>query len=331
MDNHENSVSRRDFVKTTAVGLGALGAAALPGAGVAEAAQGMAQAAAHGAHDKLVITLSPSGRGSLLPASEQRAEGDVAAHAAAALAGINAGAAIVHLRGTSRNVAQPGQNLLNQPDLDNWRQLTEAVRSKSSVIINYGASAMTPAVRKSLLTLKPDAASFLVGHHYGGLTLPLDAQKQYAVDHLAAGVLPEVEVFHTGDVANLNDLVATGLLRPPYCVTIFMEYSRYYRVPATVQQLEAMVALMPPGTHWTLCVRGPKHLEMAAVALALGGHVRTGLENDVELAPGKPARTQAECVERIVQLARSLGREVASAADARQALGLPRKPETVKV
>ena len=321
-----DNVSRRDLLKTAAVGVGALGAAALPGA--AEAAQGPTRPVAETAHEKLVITLSPSGAGSLLP---QRGQRDVKTHAADALEGINAGAAIVHLRGESKNVAQrPAQNLLNQPDMENWRQLTEAVRSKSNAIINFGASAMTPAVRKALLALKPDAGSFLVGHHYGGLTLLPDAQKQYAIDHLAAGVLPEVEVFHTGDVANFNDLAAAGLLKPPYCVTVFLDYSRYYRVPATPQQLDAMVSLLPPNTHWTICVRGPKHLDMAAYAIAKGGHVRTGLENDVELSPGKPARTQAECVERIVQLARSLGREIATIAEARQQLALPRKPEMVK-
>ena len=46
---------------------------------------------------------------------------------------------------------------------------------------------------------------------------------QYAIDHLEAGVLPEVEIFHTGDMANFNALVEKGLLRPPLCVTLFIE------------------------------------------------------------------------------------------------------------
>jgi len=324
--------SRRQFVKTAAVGLSGLSLAALAGG---EKAHGDSQVAGAPAarvdvREKLVITLSPSGQSTLLPASAQPQDTAVSTHAAAALEGVSAGAAIIHVRGASKNVARGPGTVLNEPDLANWRQLTEAVRSKSNVVINYGASAMTPPVRKSLLALKPDAASFLVGHHYGGLPVPVDAQRQYAIDDLAAGVLPEVEVFHTGDVANLVALVETGLLRPPYCVTVFLNYSSYYRVPATPQQLDAMVAMLPPRTHWTLCVRGPNHLDMAAIAIARGGHVRTGLENNVELSPGKPARTQGECVGRIVQLARSLGREIASPNDARQLLGLPRRPEVVK-
>jgi len=330
--NHLRNPSRREFVGTAAIGLGGLGAAGLTGVGTVDAASQGARppAAPAGGDERLVITLSPSGQSTLLPRSSQYEAGDVQAHAAAALDGIGAGAAIVHLRGASKNVGRgPGPSLLNQPDLENWRQLTEAVRAKSKAIINYGASAMTPPVRKELLALKPEAGSFLVGHHYGGMTVPVEAQRQYATDYLAAGVLPEVEVFHSGDVANFLALVETGLLRPPYCVTVFLNYSPYYKVPATPLQLEATVAMLPPKTHWTVCVRGPKHLDMAAAAIAAGGHVRTGLENDVELSPGRPARTQGECVERIVQLARSLGREVGSPEDARRQLGLPRQREVV--
>lgn len=77
-------------------------------------------------------------------------------------------------------------------------------------------------------------------------------------------------------------------------------------------------------------MRGAKHLDIAAAAISMGGHVRTGLENDMELSPGRPARTQRECVERIAQLARSMGRDIASPEDARRQLALPRKPEVVK-
>lgn len=324
MSEHETSpnVSRRDFVKTTALGVGGVGTAAWAGMGapVAAAAQEQPATERAGTHEKIAITVSPSGRSSL-PGSPQTDTRDTNAHAAAALEGINAGAAIVHVRGG--NIPGGGG-----PNLDRWRQLTELIRSKSNAIVNYGSSAMSPPVRKTLLTLKPDAGSVLVGHHFGGTSMSFENQQQYLIDHLAAGVLPEIELFHSGDVANMNRLIETGLLRPPYCVTVFLNYNAYYRVPPTVQQLEAMLALLPTNTHWTLNVKGEKQFEMAAYAISRGGHVRTGLENNVEVA-GRPAKSNAECVERIVQIARSLGREIASPADARQALALPRTPEIV--
>jgi 3-keto-5-aminohexanoate cleavage enzyme len=144
---------------------------------------------------------------------------------------------------------------------------------------------------------------------------------------MEAGVLPEVEIFHSGDIANLNVHVNSGLLRPPYHVTLFFNYSTYYGVQPSVLELQAWLAQLPPGTHWTVQTKGPKQLEMAAYAIMWGGHVRTGLENGVELAPGRPATTQGECVEQMVRLARTLGREVATPQETRHMLGLPRKPE----
>lgn len=328
-DKQQPNLSRRDFVKTAAVGLGGMSAAAVTGVGAqpAEAVQISDRlppaAEGVGAIDKLVITLAPSGRAPNLPSQPDMRIPKL--HADAALEGFNAGASIVHVRGTQLTGDQRG------PDLDNWREVTSLVRSRCDMVINYGSSAMVPSVRKRLLALKPDAGSVLVGHHYGGLPIPAENARQSVLDHLEAGVLPEVEIFHSGDIANLNVLVKAGLLRPPYQVTLFFNYASYYGVPPSLLELQSRLALLPPNTHWTVQTRGPRQLEMAAYAIMWGGHVRTGLENGVELAPGRPATSQGECVEQIVRLARDLGREVATPQEARKMLGLPRKPEKPNV
>lgn len=330
-NDNKSALSRRDFVATAALGLGGMSAALLSGeAARAEAAQasggpGARPAGAEGGMPKLIITVSPSGRAPNLPSQPDMRVPKL--HADAVLEGFHAGASIVHLRGTRVTNDPKIPQGLRGPDLDNWKEVTSLVRSQSDIVVNFGSSAMEPDVRKPLLALHPDAGSFLVGHHYGGMAVPAEKQRRSALDHLAAGVLPEVEIFHTGDLANLNLLIRTDVLRPPYCATLFFDYTKYYAVPATLAQLQNLLALLPPNTHWTVCVKGPQHLEMAAHAIALGGHVRTGLENEVELAPGRPARTQAECVERIVRLAQDLGRPVATPQEARAMLGLPRKPE----
>jgi 3-keto-5-aminohexanoate cleavage enzyme len=275
--------------------------------------------------DKLVITVSPSGQAPNLPSQPDMRVPKL--HADAILEGFNAGASVVHIRGTRVTEDPKIPQGLRGPTLDNWKEVTNLVRSRCDIVVNFGSSAMEPNVRKPLLALKPDSGSFLVGHHYGGMSVPVEKQRRSALDHLEAGVLPEVEIFHTGDMANLNMLIKTGVIRPPYCVTLFFDYTHYYSVPATLPQLQNQLALLPPNTHWTVCVKGPKHLEMAAYAIVLGGHVRTGLENEVELAPGRLAKSQRECVERIVRLAQDLGRPVATPQEAREMLGLPRKPE----
>jgi len=329
------TLSRRDFVTTAAMGLGGVGATVLAGERAlrGEPAQAGERpsggAGGDGAMTKLVITVSPSGAAANLPSQPDMSVPKL--HADAVLEGFHAGASIVHLRGTRVSDDPKIPQGQRGPAIDNWREATELVRSRSDIVINFGSSAMEPDVRKPLLALKPDAGSFLVGHHYGGMAVPFEKARRAARDYLEAGVLPEVEIFHTGDTANLNMLVKTGVLRPPYCVTLFFDYTSYYAVPPTLAQLQNQLALLPPNTHWTVCVKGPKHLEMAAHAIALGGHVRTGLENEVELAPGRPAKSQGECVERIVRLAQDLGRQVATPQEARAMLGLPRKPEELNV
>jgi 3-keto-5-aminohexanoate cleavage enzyme len=329
-DGNKPTLSRRDFVATAAVSICGMTATLLSGA--ADAAQESERRTPSGVAasvmNKLIITVSPSGAD-----PHQTSRTDIAKdpkrHADAILEGFHAGASVVHIRGASAVEKNPDVLHGHGADLDNWKEVTDLVRSRCNIVINYGSSAMEPLVRKSLLALKPEAASFLVGHHYTGMAVLPDFQRQSALNHLEAGVLPEVEIFHTGDMANLNALIKTGMLRSPYCVTLFFNYDAYYAVPPTVPLLQGQLGLMPTNTHWTICAKGPKHLEMAAHAITLGGHVRTGLENDVELAPGRFAKSQAECVERIVRLAQDLGREVATPEEARQILGLPRRPEKI--
>lgn len=340
-DQRNPDLSRRDFVRTAAAGLGGISAAALGGASVPPAAAQTGDAPLPtgnkprigGLHDKLVITLSPSGRAS----KDLPTQGDMRdpkQHADAAVEGFNAGAGIVHLRGQnlpSDPYPQGGPRPSSRPDLKNWGELTTLVRSRCNIVVNFGSAGMNPANRKNLLTLKPEAGSVLVSHHYLGLNVPEENIRQSLIDHMEAGVLPEVEIFHTGELANLNRMVDAGLIKPPFCVTIFFNWNPYHGVQPSLTQLQARLELLPPNTHWTMCAKGVGHLEMSALAISLGGHVRTGLEMNVQLANGRMARTQGECVERMVQLARALGRDVATPAEARQQLGLPRKPEKPRV
>ncbi len=278
--------------------------------------------------DKLVITISPSGRAANLPSQPDMRVPKL--HADAVVESFNAGASIVHLRGT-RVTENPEIPIgWREPALDNWREVTSLIRSRCDIVINYGSAAMELSVRKPLLALKPEAGSFLIGHYPGGMLVPVEFQQQSARNHLEAGVLPEVEIGHSGEIGNLNLLVKAGLLHPPYCVTLFFNFFASLSAPPTLLELQSRLALLPPNTHWTVCVRGPAELEMAAYAIILGGHVRTGLEHNIEIAPGRPASSQGEVVERIVRLAHDLGREVATPQEARKMLGLPRKPEKPK-
>jgi 3-keto-5-aminohexanoate cleavage enzyme len=64
---------------------------------------------------------------------------------------------------------------------------------------------------------------------------------------------------------------------------------------------------------------------MATMAIILGGHVRVGFEDNIYISKGVRAKSNAELVEKIVRLAKELGREIATPYDARRILNLPSK------
>jgi 3-keto-5-aminohexanoate cleavage enzyme len=93
-------------------------------------------------------------------------------------------------------------------------------------------------------------------------------------------------------------------------------------VPATIAQVEHMRRLLPPNALWSVCATGRAQLPLNAYCLIAGGHVRTGLEDNLHYARDVPA-TNASLVERIVRLAGELGRPVATPDQARELLALP--------
>ena len=89
-----------------------------------------------------------------------------------------------------------------------------------------------------------------------------------------------------------------------------------------------MVAHLPSGRriNWNVSVMDPAtQWKILAQAIGMGGHVRVGWEDNPYLEDGTPASTNALLVEKIVRIARELGREIASAAEARQILGIGRR------
>jgi 3-keto-5-aminohexanoate cleavage enzyme len=92
-------------------------------------------------------------------------------------------------------------------------------------------------------------------------------------------------------------------------------------VPATVAQVEHMRRLIPPGSPWSVCAIGAAQLPLNAYCILAGGHVRTGLEDNLYYARGDRA-TNARLVERAVRLAGELQRPVATPSQAREILGV---------
>ena len=92
--------------------------------------------------------------------------------------------------------------------------------------------------------------------------------------------------------------------------------------PATVQNLCWLVNAIPAGSTWTATGIGRHAFTLAAAAIAMGGNVRVGFEDNLYLEKGVLAKSNGELVAKVARIAKEMGREIATPAEAREILGL---------
>jgi uncharacterized protein (DUF849 family) len=143
------------------------------------------------------------------------------------------------------------------------------------------------------------------------------------------GIKPEWEVFSpTHLLQDVSALLKAGYDEPPYFINFVLGADRGFQgaMPYSPKILQSMVDLMPEGAIFNVSAIGIAQLNAALQSLLLGGPVRVGLEDNLYYAQGQLA-TNVQLVERIVRIIRDLGMEPATPAEARQIIGLPRRPQ----
>lgn len=233
-----------------------------------------------------------------------------------------AGAAIVHIH--VRN-----DDGVVTCDPKRYAAVRQLIRARGSdVIINMstggGAGRISDEERMAPVALAPEIASFDCGSlnfgHGVFINSPafLDELARRMAEH---GVLPEIECFEPGHIANALRLIDEGKLRPPFWFQFVLGVRG--GSPGTVKQLVHMVDMLPPGAQWSVCGIGRAQLPLGVTAMTMGGHVRTGLEDNLYYHKGQLATSNAQLVSRLVRIAGELGRPVATPNEAREILGLP--------
>lgn len=139
----------------------------------------------------------------------------------------------------------------------------------------------------------------------------------------AIGVLPELELFDTGNLRLAIHLIEEGVLKIPAMFQICLGVP--WGAPATPEAMIFMRNMLPTGSFWTGFGIGGQQFPMVAQAILLGGHVRVGLEDNLYLERGVLAPSNAALVEKAVKIVTALDAVPASPADARRILGLPLK------
>lgn len=140
---------------------------------------------------------------------------------------------------------------------------------------------------------------------------------------VARGIKPELECFDFGMINAANMLIGKGLLgEPPYYFNLLL--GSRYSVPATARHLSNMIEDLPPQSLWSAAGIGLFQLPMNALAIAMGGHCRVGLEDNIyqTFDRGELATNQG-LVDRVADLAESFGRPLASSRKARELMKLP--------
>lgn len=257
--------------------------------------------------------------------------------------GIDAGAAISHIHGPRILDAetQPDGSRLSSLDIPGWGRMQEMIASQRDTIMQFGIAGGRFNQRKALLAAhRPDMISVAFVPHdecfdYEPPRVPKEIYgihtraelEEYCRICDARGVMIEVEAFHTGGFWNARRMAGLGLLKTPGWVTCFFGWRGGSWTPPTADAVLYMKRYVPEGFHWNASVMDPQeHWKVLSTVIAEGGHVRVGMEDNPFIEEGVYARTNGELVEKIVRIARDLGRDIATPDEAREMLQLPRKP-----
>jgi len=250
----------------------------------------------------------------------------------------NHGATIVHCHFRDQ---RPGMGALPTWDLRSVGAILAAIRDRvPGIIINMSTGVVGPDISGPLACLEafePEIAACNAGSlNYLKLKRdgqwawppmvfdnPVEKVESYLEVMAAHGIIPEFECFDTGIVRSVALFKQAGLFEGDPHISLVMGIASGQA--ARAEWLPLLVDEMLPGSHWQTIVIGREEVwDVHRRALELGGDVRTGLEDTFYLPNGGRARTNGELVEALADLAREVGREIATADDARRMLGITR-------
>lgn len=259
--------------------------------------------------------------------------------AQSAVEAARAGAAVVHIHVRDPRTGAPSM------DLDLYRRVVDLISaSGTDVIVNLttgagarfvpgadtpgiggkGTTLTTPETRVAhVVALRPEICSLDVGTMNMGEQAFVNTPghlRAMAAAVSAAGVRPELEVFDAGHVMLAHAMLDRGELPQPALFQLCLGVT--WGAPATPESMLHMRGLLPAGSTWFAFGVGRAQFPMVALATILGGNVRVGLEDNLYIERGQFAESNAVLVAKAAGIVRALGRDVATAAQAREILGL---------
>ncbi len=268
----------------------------------------------------------------------------------------DAGAASVHIHARDPKTARP----TTEPAI--YREIAAGIKARSNVIVcitTGGTATMTPDERAQVVpALKPELASFNmgsinfsihpIGDRYKDEDYKYPWEKELVVgskDSIFRNTFgdierliqlfkehntkPEFELYDVGHLYNLQFLIRRGIIKFP----VWLQFVTGIlggigaNVDEVVHMKQTADRLLGADNYiWSVIGAGyPAEFNLATLGIIMGGHARVGLEDNIFVEKGVLAKSNAELVEKVVRIARELGREIATPDEARRILGLKGK------
>ncbi|HEY3031678.1 MAG TPA: 3-keto-5-aminohexanoate cleavage protein [Bradyrhizobium sp.] len=258
----------------------------------------------------------------------------------ACLGAAEAGAAIVHI-----HVREPGSGKPSM-ELAYYREVVERIRAKNTqLILNIttgpggrfvpspdepriaaaGTTLMAPEKRvEHIAVLRPEICTIDLNTMNSGKEVVINTPgnvRRMAKVMRDAGVKPEIELFDSGDIALMRDLLKDGTLEGPALCSFVMGVR--YGFQASPETVLYARNLLPADAEFTAIGIGKAAFTAVAQSYLAGGHVRVGLEDTVYLSRGQLASSNAALVEKARHIVKDLGGQIATPREAREIIGLP--------
>lgn len=232
---------------------------------------------------------------------------------------VDLGVSVAHLHVRDENeIPTSNKNIFNDllhkiehAGIDVITQLSTGARGGENTI----------AYRSQMLDLNCEMASLSTGS--SNFPTSVNANPPELIEALASkmfknNIKPEIEIFDLAMIKHANYLVKKGILKPDLHFNLVMNVPG--SIPGTPRNLMFLIESLPQGSTFSVSGIGKSHLQMLGMAILLGGHVRTGLE-DVLTLDGQTT-SNIELVKQVINISKALKREIASVDDARNILNL---------
>ncbi len=250
-----------------------------------------------------------------------------------ALRAVNAGASIVHIHAREDDGTPSWRTEV-------FEDIQKEVRQRCpNVVINYSTGAIGLSVEdriKHLPATKPEMAAFNMGSmNYaifskkhkqffwnGVFENSFDTMMTVVKNMNENGICPEMECFDTSHVRNAEPLRDMGLIPQNACYSLVMGVLG--GIPATPENLIHQIKQVPEGAFWQSIVISRKQWRLNALAAMMGGNIRVGLEDNFYLPNNEMATSNGALVEKAVELAEMMGRQVSTIDETRALLKINR-------